>query len=267
MTFINGKLMQPTSKPVPPPVTTDPVPLPPSPVSATMTLAEAKAAALASLELDVDTPPPPPKPPARPSSQPTHLATTQPTYDPKHSPHLPTPTLLLSLTQPTIFYLLGHIIEWLVERQEEAEAALEAETPSTIFTPLSLRRKPGPKPASSAAVSPAPTTTPPPSKPRRRPPLPSAHELNWVLSLLARLNSLQAGDEISTLRAVARVVTEMVEGSEQEVERWEAGGGKSESEGEKVRDEEDAEGRAKGWMVVACIAGIWNQGDLWNTNL
>ena len=231
-----------------------------------MTLAEAKAAALASLELDVDTPPPPPKPPA--PATPAASTALPPAYDPNHPPHLPTPALLLSLTQPTMMFLLGHITDWLIERQDAAEAAIEADTPSTIFQPLSLRRKL----ANKAGVPSAPPSSLPkapsaPPKPRRRPPLPSAHELNWILSLLARLDSLQAGDDISTLRTVARTVTDMVEASEAETEKWEAGGGRSATEAERVRDEEDAEGRAKGWMVVAAIAGIWKQEDLWNSNL
>lgn len=190
-----------------------------------------------------------------------------PSYDPEHPPHLPTPALLLGLSQLTIMSLLGHITDWLVDRQDEADEADEAaqaEMPSTIFTPAVLRRKPGkPSLPASAVFKPSPAS----ARPRRRPPLPSAHELNWILSLLSRLHALQAGDDIASLRALAKVVTAMVEASQDEVEAWEDAGGRSTEEGERLRDEEDAEGRAKGWMVVAVVAGVWKQDDLWNSNL
>lgn len=99
--------------------------------------------------------------------------------------------------------------------------------------------------------------------------MPTAHELNWVLSILAKLDELQAGDDISTLRTLARTVTDMIEQSEQALEEWRAAGGPGEAgEGaDRLADEEDAEGRAKGWMVVAVVAGVWKQEDLWNSNL
>lgn len=36
---------------------------------------------------------------------------------------------------------------------------------------------------------------------------------------------------------------------------------------ERLEDEEEAEGRARCWMVVAAIAGVWAQGDLWDSSL
>lgn len=215
-----------------------------------MTLEEARAAALASLELDAPAPSVPP--PSASSAAPEPPAS----YDEDHPPHLPTPSLILEIDHSTIVHLLSHFTHWFTERQEVYEAAINY-VPSTIFAPPALRRKAAPKSSTSSLP---PTRKPHPRTPPR-PPLPTSHEVHWILSLLSKLDSLLAGDEMSTLRDLAKILLQLVEESEREKEgrEW-----KGRSKEERASDEEEAEGRAGSWMVVAAVAAGWGQSDLWN---
>lgn len=203
------------------------------PAAPELTLAEAKLVALAALELDE----PPPAP-----------AAAEVAFDRAHEPHHPTPALVAALDQPTKIVVLSHLSDWLTERAE-AHATHAAFVPSTIFAPPALRRK--------GKLAPTPTPIPPRST--KRPPLPSLHESHWILSLLACLDSLLSGDDISTLRTLVKRILDMVELT---------GTVKSEDGVKRSREDEDeAEQVAMCWMAVAAVAATWGQGDLWNSNL
>ncbi|GAA6064467.1 hypothetical protein JCM10212_001816 [Sporobolomyces blumeae] len=238
-------------------------------------LQAAKAAALASLELDApedSTPPPaPPTPVSAPSTAPVDGA-QQPEYE--KLPQLPTPALVLSIPKPSLIHVLSHFNEWFRDRLETYEQELNW-VPSTIFAPPAVRRKPvggakgttKPKP-----VQALPTTQDKPKKLAPPAPLPTPHEVHWILSILTRLDALLDGDDLSNLRILAKTLVEMVEVSESK-EKADRGKNASGSDGlgrsmiARRESEEGEEARARCWMVVAAIAGVWKQEDLWNVNL
>lgn len=226
-----------------------------------MSLEDAKAAALASLELD--TPDNPPTPVAPPVSTLTPQPVPLVTFDPDRPPHTPSPSLVLSIPTPYVVRILLHFDEWLQERIELYEAAATF-VPSTIFAPPAVRRKA----INGAAKPPAPAPRPPPP-PRAapRPPLPTSHEGQWILSLLARAESVLAGDDISSLRILVRTLLSLIDESDKQQQvrdmKREAEGTGGRSMEERNRDEEDAEGRAHAWMAVAAVAEGWGQEDLW----
>lgn len=231
--------------------------------SMALSLEDAKAAALASLEFD--SPASPPKPLAPPPS--AELPTPEPAYsiDPDHPAHLPSPSLLLSIPTPHVVRILNHFDEWFQERIEAYEAAASF-VPSTIFAPPALRKKA--TNSSARTTAPAPSPRPAPARASPRPPLPTSHEAHWILSLLARAESLLAGDDISSLRILVRTILGLIEESDkrqqEKAAKREAAGGGPRSMAERSRDEEDAEGRAHCWMIVAAVAEGWAQRDLWN---
>jgi hypothetical protein len=67
---------------------------------------------------------------------------------------------------------------------------------------------------------------------------------HWILSLLASLDELLTGSDISNLRSLARTCLGILRAL-----------------GSRV-DAEDQEGTC--WMVVAAVAGVWKQSDLWD---
>jgi len=269
--FINGKRSKPLKPPaLPPPSSITPqTPSQSTPTSQPSTedsemtdLESAKAAILASLELDTPddeishSPPPPPPIPTRPSPAPPAQT---PEFD--KLPQLPTPSLILSIPLPSLIHVLSHFNEWFTERLELYDQELNWVS-STIFAPPAVRRKPRvPKPNASVGVKEKGSE----KKRNAKAPLPTAHEVHWILSLLSRLNDLLDGDDLSNLRLLAKTVVEMVEASEKALEKSR---GKAERTMEERRegDEED-EARARCWMLVAAIAGVWKQEDLWNVNL
>lgn len=229
-----------------------------------LSLEDAKAAALASLEFD--SPASPPRPVAPPPSAETPTPEPAYTIDPDHPAHIPSPSLLLSIPTPHVVRILSHFDEWFQERIEAYEAAISF-VPSTIFAPPALRKKA--VNGTAKTTTPAlPSPRPLPARATPRPPLPTSHEAHWILSLLARSESLLAGDDISSLRILVRTVLGLVEESDKqqqakEAKREAARGGPRSME-ERNRDEEDAEGRAHCWMIVAAVAEGWAQKDLWN---
>ncbi|GAA5899287.1 hypothetical protein JCM5296_007522 [Sporobolomyces johnsonii] len=267
--FINGKRSKavkvapaPPTKP-PAATTTQPKAAPalPLPEDSELTdLAAAKAAILASLEIDAPEPTSPALPSPKPAPRPAAVD-APPTQTPEFErlPQLPSPALLLSIPKPSLIHVLSHFNDWFTERSEVYDDAINY-VPSTIFAPPSLRRKAPPPP--KAAAPPAPAKGPPP-----RAPLPTAHEVHWILSLLTRLDGLLDGDDVSNLRLLAKTLAEMAEVSETERAKRDVSGGRSRTMDVRMQDEEDAEGRARCWMVVAAIAGGWDQPDLWNSNL
>ncbi|GAA5959316.1 hypothetical protein JCM21900_003927 [Sporobolomyces salmonicolor] len=271
--FINGKRSKaakvaPAPPPKPPAATTPQLKLAPAlpfPEDSEMTdLAAAKAAILASLEIDAPEPSSPPRPPPKPAPQPAAVDAA-PAQIPEFErlPQLPSPALVLSIPKPSLIHVLSHFNDWFTERAEAYDDAINY-VPSTIFAPPSLRRKvPSGPPASSSpkAATPAPPKGPPP-----RAPLPAAHEVHWILSLLTRLEGLLDGDDLSNLRLLAKTLAEMAEVSETERVKRDVPG-RSRSMDVRRQDEDEAEGRARCWMVVAAIAGGWDQPDLWNSNL
>lgn len=225
----------------------------------TLSLEDAKAAALASLELDTPDDQHKPASPPPSTSAPASSEPVTYSYDPDHPPHVPSPSLILSIPTPHIIRILSHFDEWFQERTETYEEAVSF-VPSTIFAPPALRRKTA---STSATPKPAPKPSPP-ARPTPRPPLPTSHEAHWILSLLARCESLLAGDDISSLRILIRTLLGLVEESDKQVEVREAARVGGRSMAERERDEQDAEGRAHAWMIVAAVAEGWAQRDLWN---
>ncbi|GAA5833621.1 hypothetical protein JCM9279_001579 [Rhodotorula babjevae] len=244
-------------------------------------LEAAKAAILASLDLDAPEPasaptstrpPQPPTPAAAPTPAPAAPSPGQvPEYE--RLPQLPSPALLVAIPRPTLVHLLSHFHDWFVERVEAYEDKINY-VPSTIFAPPALRRRPAagapkakaaaPPPAPKPAVKPPPAAVP-------RPPLPTAHESHWILSALTRLEQLLDGEDLSSLRLLAKTLASMAEVSETAREKRIAAaagaGAGGRSMQERLEDEEEAEGRARCWMVVATIAGVWAQADLWDATL
>lgn len=253
-------------------------------------LEQAKAAALADLELDapdLPTPVPPASHPP-PRSTPTPLPVAAPksiplpevppstttneadAYDPDFLPQSPSPAIMLDIPQPTLIHILEFLNDWLLESHDEyAERLDRIFTPSTTLVPLAVRRKKGAVvKAKGGGKSGAMIKKV--EKRGERPPVPTAHEGAWIMSCLSALSSLLDGDDISTLRTLAKTVLILGASSLRSLERYESmrgeesGGLNGSAEGERERDEEDAEGRARCWMVVAIIAGVWGQTDLWN---
>lgn len=245
-------------------------------------LAAMKAAVLASLELEMDekTEPKtadagqprfgvPPSTPAQPQPDLAAVVATasEPEYD--RLPQLPSPALISAIPGPSIVHVLSHFDDWLTERFEAYEEQVNY-VPSTIFAPPSLRRRAGAagKPAASRPAAPPMTTTTTPRSASSRPPvpLPTAHESHWMLSLLTRLNQLLDGDDLATLRQLAKTLVKLAETSAktQTTKVRPTTGRSMESRRE---DEEEAEGRARCWMIVAAIASTWSQPDLWDPNL
>ncbi|KAL8292417.1 hypothetical protein RQP46_001029 [Phenoliferia psychrophenolica] len=248
--FINGRRIKRAAP--------KPTPKPAAPKE--LTLAEVKLLALAALELGEE-PTPPPAP--TPTLGPAELEPDAP-HELDRAPHFPTPALLLALDQPTKIHLLSHINDWLVERSEAHEAVAKF-VPSTIFAPPALRRKAAAASTSTPTPSttPKPTPTPPAPAPAPRPPLPTLLESQWILSILASLDSLLAGDDISTLRTLIRTITDLVTAAEASRGKEGSGDGIKRSR----EDEDEAEKTALCWMAVAAVAATWGQGDLWNSNL
>lgn len=226
----------------------------------TMSLEDAKAAALASLELDA--PPPPPSSLNSITLPSIPLPSVPPPvqFDAKHPPHTPTTSILNEIDKPSIIHILSHFTTWLAERSERHEAIIQF-VPSTVFAPMAVRRKA----TTSTIVKPQSTPTPtPPKKLPPRAPLPTSLETDWILSLLARLESLLNGDDIATLRDLARMLSTLAEASGKQSEKRDLRG---RSQEQKDLDEAEAEGRAKSWMIIAVIAGCWGQQDMWQRSL
>ncbi|GAA5925831.1 SIP1 domain-containing protein [Sporobolomyces koalae] len=268
--LINGKRSKPTKLPVQEEATIT------SEVTSATTgeniemndLEAAKAAILASLELDTPEQAEPKTPPSsKVAAPPIAAASTTgsetvssqtPEYD--KLPQLPTPSLIVSIPRTSLIHVLSHFNDWYTDRLELYEQE-STWTPSTIFAPTTLRRKPGQP--TKRSVEPEKDNRPPVIAP-----LPTPHEVHWMLSLLSRLNELLDGDDLSSLRLLAKTLVEMVEVSEKAVtnrKSTEVDRANTMTE-RRVRDEED-EARARCWMVIAAIAGVWKQEDLWNVNL
>lgn len=225
-----------------------------------LSLEDAKAAALATLELDSPAPTPPPAP--VPAFGPTQAPL--PDFDPSYPVHIPTPHLLLIIPAPGVIRVLSHFDDWLQERLEAYETEVNF-VPSTIFAPPALRRK------AAAGSAPKAPVAPPRQRPTPRPPLPTSHELQWILSLLTRLDSLLAGDDMSALRILTKTIVSLVEASEQARSEREQQGTRASVGGrtaeEKMAEEDEAERRAQCWMIVAAVASVWAQRDLWEEQL
>lgn len=248
--FINGK----RSKLNPPPRAAAKTAI----LTAEDELAAAKAAVLASLDLDDGEAAPRPATlaPPQPSSAP---APPPPLPEYERLPQLPSPALVVSIPRPFLIHVLSHFDDWYNERLEQYEEKLNF-VPSTIFAPHVLRRRGAAKP------------TPAPPHPagaagQSRPPLPSAHEAHWMLSLLTRLEQVLDGDDLATLRQLARTLRSLAERSHEVSVDGRAAPGTGRSMQQRMADEDEAEGRARCWMIVAAVADVWKQGDLWDTRL
>ncbi|KAK4054514.1 hypothetical protein OIV83_001008 [Microbotryomycetes sp. JL201] len=224
-----------------------------------MTLDDMKAAALASLELDA----PdviqtafvlpefrPPSPPTMPAIEPP------PSYiiDPDQQPHVPSPSILLALPTPHALKVLSLFGDWMTERIEDYEFALTS-VPSTIFAPPSVRKK-------QQAQNPSRTR---PAKPRVKLPLPTLHESHWMLSLLTRVESVLDGNDVATLRQVAKTILNVLQ--HVNIQKQKLGEAASFAEQGPLQAEEEAEAEAHCWMIIAAITGHWKQSDLWDYGL
>jgi hypothetical protein len=251
-----------------------------------MDLETAKAAILASLELDTPFSTSTSTSTTTTTTTTSTIATSPPPPPPEYLqlPQLPTPSLVLSIPSTSLIHILSHFNEWFTQRLETRQQLIDW-VPSTIFAPTSLRTKQQKKkkqqqqtkisnnnnnnnnndvvtvikPSSPPSAS-FSTVVPKQEKKTLPPsPLPTAHETHWILSLLSRLNDLLDGDDLSLLRQLSKTLVEMIELSENKKQLGTKDG---------VSEEEELEeSRARCWMIVAAISGIWKQQDLWNLNL
>ncbi|GAA5893631.1 SIP1 domain-containing protein [Sporobolomyces salmoneus] len=270
--FINGKRSKPLPAPTAKPAITPSASVTTKPTDGDTEMLEeedlesAKASILASLELDT---PLAPSPSPAPSSSSTPASQSQPEY--LQLPQLPTPLLLLAIPSTSLIHVLGHFVEWFEERLEKYREVLNW-VPSTIFAPPALRKK-SVKGAHGAKPLTATTGTKKLSdeeekkkrKEAEKAPLPTPHEVQWILSLLSRLNDLLDGDDLSNLRRLGKTLLEMIETSETKASK--SGGGGGVLSEKRREEEEEEEGRARCWMCLAAIGGVWKQEDLWNVNL
>ncbi|GAA5983095.1 hypothetical protein JCM10908_000153 [Rhodotorula pacifica] len=239
-------------------------------------LAAMKAAVLASLELDEDAgkvQASPARPAPDTNSNPelssrAQVSAPEPEYD--RLPRLPSPGLISAIPGPSIIHVLSHFDEWLTERFETYEDKVSY-VPSTIFAPPSLRRRAGAavKSSTSRPAAPLPIASTASTRPAvGRAPLPTAHESHWMLSLLTRLEQVLDGDDLATLRQLAKTLVRLAETSAKS-QTGDGNGkpGTGRSMESRREDEEEAEGRARCWMIVAAISSIWSQADLWDPSL
>ncbi|KAM0791315.1 hypothetical protein ACM66B_005787 [Microbotryomycetes sp. NB124-2] len=235
-----------------------------------VTLEEMKAAALAELELDAPdavvssfTVVPQPQLPTIPLTAPTLKPSPSFVIDPDHPAHAPSPAVLLAMSTPLalrVFTLFGN---WLVEKLEDYETISSFVVPSTILIPPSLRKKQQ-QAASTNQTNPSRTR---PSRRRLELPLPNLHEAHWMLSLLTRIESVLDGNDVASLRQVAKTVLTILQQAQAQRRKNMEESGKSSLAASAVQDEEEAEAEAHCWMIVAAIAGHWKQSDLWDHGL
>ncbi|BGP32342.1 hypothetical protein JCM10296v2_004123 [Rhodotorula toruloides] len=247
--FINGKRSKPNSPAAKKAVGT-----------AEDELAAAKRAVLASLDLDDGETSLPATSTARPEPAPVPTPPPSgPAPEYERLPQLPSPALLVSIPRPYLIHVLSHFDDWYNERLEQYEEKLNF-VPSTIFAPPALRRK-------GAMAKPATPAAEGTKAGRPRPPLPSAHESHWMLSLLTRLEQVLDGEDLATLRQLARTLRSLAEESHKVSVETRVAAGTGRSMQQRTADEKEAEGRARCWMVVAAVANVWKQGDLWDPRL
>ncbi|KAK4056710.1 hypothetical protein OIO90_002262 [Microbotryomycetes sp. JL221] len=248
-------------------------------MTANMSLDQLKAAALASLDLETvplspstgSSPPTPAKPDRSTGRTSVH---EEPylsfTIDPDNPPHAPSPAILLAMPTPQALQVLQHLDSMLTERLDEYEQA-STFVPSTTMLPPSIRRK---QQQSKSTRIPTAASQTPRARPRPASPMPSLHEAHWMLSLLTRIETILDGDDIATLRQVAKTVLQMLS----EVDRATADAATmANTRGsnamsvpratQTLEDDELAEAKAHCWMIVAAIAGHWKQSDLWDHGL
>lgn len=217
-------------------------------------LEAAKASILAALELDT------PRPPV--SSGPVHPLERRQEPEYVQLPQLPTPQVVASLPTPHLVDVVSHFSTWFEERSDAFRESIEWQ-PSTIFAPTSLlRRAKSTSVKAKTAVAAAAVTA---ERPRRveSAPLPTAHEAQWILSLLSRVDDLLDGDDLSELRRLGRALFAMVQASEKHNKVDDDDASAANLEQRREREE----GQARCWMILAALSGIWKQEDLWNVDL
>ncbi|KAF8743333.1 Survival motor neuron (SMN) interacting protein 1, partial [Rhizoctonia solani] len=140
------------------------------------------------------------------------------------SPRLPTPSILKSLDDHGTIHLLMFVAYW-------------------------IRR----------SLDYSPSLKIPPTRPLHFP----KHHQQWTFSLLAHLDTGLRSEEISHLRELARaciaVVREDLEGEGPAIVDQSTVGGRDEREEEKGKYSH----LTGVWMVIAAIASIWGQRDMW----
>lgn len=79
----------------------------------------------------------------------------------------------------------------------------------------------------------------------------SAHDGAWLLGLLSILDSVLTSEDIYKLRALARVCKRVAQIAD------------AASKQANSTEDSSHQEAAAGWMVVAAIADVWGQKDLW----
>lgn len=138
----------------------------------------------------------------------------------------PIPTFLKALDQVTVIAILTHYTSWIEERLDSLMALIEDHTET---------------PANDSEADTAHEIT-----------LLSAHDGSWLLGLLSILDSVLTAQDIYRLRALARACKRVAQIAD------------AASKQAGSQDDSSHQEAAAGWMVVAAIADVWGQKDLWD---
>ena len=84
----------------------------------------------------------------------------------------------------------------------------------------------------------------------------------WIFALLLRLDGRLVSEEISTLRTLARACVAAITLSR--IRRKALRSRSKDSDEEGMEDGKMRRDEAGAWMVVAIVAGVWGQSDLWD---
>ncbi|KAH9824176.1 survival motor neuron interacting protein 1-domain-containing protein [Melampsora americana] len=138
----------------------------------------------------------------------------------------PIPTFLKALDQVTVVAILTHYTGWIEERLDSLMALIEHhnETP---------KNDPGVNTTHEITLL-------------------SAHDGSWLLGLLSILDSVLTAQDIYRLRALARACKRVAQIAD------------AASKQAVSQDDSSYHEAAAGWMVVAAIADVWGQKDLWD---
>ncbi|EGF97172.1 uncharacterized protein MELLADRAFT_87425 [Melampsora larici-populina 98AG31] len=137
----------------------------------------------------------------------------------------PIPTFLKALDQVTVIAILTHYTGWIEERLYSLMALIEQHTET---------------PGDDSEADTAHEIT-----------LLSAHDGSWLLGLLSILDSVLTAQDIYRLRALARACKRVAQIAD------------AASTQAVSQDDSSHQEAAAGWMVVAAIADVWGQKDLW----
>ncbi|TFY80047.1 hypothetical protein EWM64_g3968 [Hericium alpestre] len=181
-------------------------------------------------------------------------------------PREPTPTLLRHIDHRLALHLLMYFTHWLNLHLETLPQDTSAQAPSsTASTPVSTPSK---APAKLPEVAPAKIA-------HTSPYMPTDGHARWIFALLSRVDAFCSGDEISTLRALARSCLGLLRARR----RIDDDSGSGQASEDTMRPPDGVEPTGEGepspvqatdlmsesacWMIVSIIVGVWGQRDLW----